>query len=106
MHLREEANSNSDFVHGFLRRKRVLQSRKYVAHTNEDFWSIWKADKIQDSHLKFYFLLSLIFRERGHHELGIVLTAIFFAATGNMRHKRHQTSSHLMQGGEFVGRDV
>ena len=42
-------SSNSDFVHGFLHRRRVLQSRKCVDHTNENCGSIWRANKIGDS---------------------------------------------------------
>ena len=69
-------------------------SRKCVAHANKNFWSVSLTDRPcgilrYPSHI--FFSLSLIVKERGHHELSIVLTANFLAATGDFpcRGKTH-----------------
>ena len=56
-----------------------------MAHANKNFWSVSLTDRPcgilrYPSHI--FFSLSLIVKERGHHELSIVLTANFLAATG------------------------
>ena len=65
-----------------------------VVYTNKNFWSVSLTDRPcgilrYPSHI--FFSLSLIVKERGHHELSIVLTANFLAATGDFpcRGKTH-----------------
>ena len=83
-------------------RKRTLVPWMCGCHAIENFWSIFLSrqtildlnrygKEIWDTNPTFSFPLSLILRERGHHELSIVLTANFSAATGDFpcRGKTH-----------------
>ena len=84
------------------RRKRNLVPWMCGCHPIENFWSIFLSrqtildlnrygKEIWDTNPTFSFPLSLILRERGHHELSIVLPANFSAATGDFpcRGKTH-----------------
>ena len=91
----EEASSNLDPAMVFPRRRKDLFCLQEMCGSLEwEFLVIFSTDrccgnfKIPSSHFHF---TSLIVRERGHHELCIVLTAIFSAATGDFpcRGKTH-----------------
>ena len=68
-----------------------------MAHANKNFWSVSLTDRPcgilrYPSHI--FFSLSLIVKERGHHELSIVLTANFSAATGEHQSSHSVSASH------------
>jgi len=90
----EGGKSKIGSLHGVpARREKTLVPWMCGYHAIENFWSIFLSRQtildlnrygkdIWDANPTFSFPLSLILRECGHHELSIVLTANFSAATG------------------------